>query len=134
MATYGRVEGGTVKEVITAVDQDDIDSKYEASVAAQFILDPNDEIEQGWTHDGSDFSAPGAAPAPTADMVKSEARRRINIAMPQWMIAREVSGGAAVSTAIKDYAADIRTDSATIEALTPIPGDYATNETRWTAP
>jgi hypothetical protein len=56
---------------------------------------------------------------PTADEIKEEAHRRIREAIPAWMVEREVLGGTAVSTTLKDYAEDVRTASNTLEGTTP---------------
>ncbi|MEG6510087.1 hypothetical protein V6C03_14040 [Methyloligella sp. 2.7D] len=57
--------------------------------------------------------------------IKREAGRRIEQAMPRWMIDREVSGGAAIPQAAKDEAAAIRARSDAIEAMDPLPEDFA---------
>ena len=68
-------------------------------------------------------------PSTSVEDVKEEARRRISIVMPGWMVDREVSGGTAIHQTVKDYAANIRTDSATLEGT--LPADY-TDDSHWT--
>lgn len=67
---------------------------------------------------------------PTAEQIKAEANRRIAASGHDWMAARETGGGAAIPQNIKDYAANIRTDCAALEAA-PV-ADYR-NDTHWTA-
>lgn len=130
MATYVRVENNKVMETGTFTDQADIDAKWHTTVAAQWEVDTAGTALVGWDKNGvDDFAAP-AAPTITVEMVKLEARRRIETVMPTWMVSREVSGGTAISATIKTYAADIRTDSAVLEGT--LPQDYATNEAHWT--
>lgn len=47
--------------------------------------------------------------------VKQEASRRIENVMPMWMIAREISGGGAISEDIKDIVKSIRDKSNELE-------------------
>lgn len=67
---------------------------------------------------------------PSAAEIKAEANRRIVASGHDWMAAREVGGGTIMPANIKTYAANIRDDSATLEA-TPV-ADY-TDDSHWTA-
>ncbi len=130
MADYVRIQNNIVMELGTFADQAEIDNKYHADIAAQWEIDTAGTAQQGWDKLGSDNFATPAAPTITANMVKTEARRRINVVMPGWMVAREVSGGTAITQTIKDYAANIRTDSGVLEGT--LPSDY-TDDSHWTA-
>ena len=57
--------------------------------------------------------------------IKAEARRRIEATGLPWMVEREVSGGDPVPQTVKDQAAAIRAASDALEAMDPIPADYA---------
>jgi hypothetical protein len=60
--------------------------------------------------------------------IKAEANRRIEEVMPTWMVAREVSGGAAIPQDVKDYAEAVRAASGVIEGT--LPDDY-TDDIHW---
>ena len=130
MATFGRIENGVVMEVITAIDQKEINSKFHKTIAAQFVKDSSGLIKPGWIYDGESFAVP-APVVPTIDQIKSEAGRRIVASGHDWMAARQTGDGAPMPQTIKDYAAAIRTDSATLEES--LPEDY-TNDSHWTKP
>lgn len=133
MAKFGRVENGIVLEVVEAADAAALAEMFHADIVATMIEDPNNEIEEGWEHDGSNFSAPAPVDnTPTVEMIKSEAARRITESGHDWMIIREVSTGGAEPCPqnIKDYAAAIRADSLTLEGT--LPEDY-TDDSHWTA-
>lgn len=74
--------------------------------------------------------APYDPPAVTADQVKAEAGRRIELVMPAWMVARHVSGGKPIPPEVADAAEAIRSASGTLEAMEPIPADY-TDDKWW---
>jgi hypothetical protein len=129
MARFGRVVDGVVLEVINEANQASVDAKYHETIAAQFIQDPNNEIEEGWTHDGSVFAAPVPVDnTPTVDMIKQEANRRIAASGHDWMIIRSISDSTAVPQAVLDYAAAVRAASATLEGT--LPEDY-TDDSHW---
>ena len=90
-----------------------------------------DNVVSGYIKNGANWDAPVVDLTPTINQIKAEAHRRIEVVMPVWMVAREVSGGTAITQTIKDYAADIRTDSATLEGT--LPTDYM-DDSHWTAP
>lgn len=62
------------------------------------------------------------------DDVKAEANRRISAVMPDWVVAREVSGGAPIPDDIKTFAQKVREASDVLEEMDPIPLDYADNK------
>lgn len=66
-----------------------------------------------------------AQPLPTVTNIKEEARRRIHETGLSWYVEREVSGGSPIPEAIKAYCAEVRSASNDLEALDPIPTDYA---------
>ena len=126
---FGRVVDGVVLEVINEANQATVDSKYHADIASQFIADPNDEIEEGWEHDGTNFSAPAPVDnTPTVEMIKQEANGRIAASGHDWMVIRNVSDGTVVPQNILDYAAAVRAASATLEGT--LPEDYQ-DDSHW---
>lgn len=88
MPTYGRVVNGVVREVITAANQAEIDGKYHADIASQFVLDPNDEIANKWTWDGSNFAAPVPVAATWDDV---QLKQKNMIETVRWHIERHVT-------------------------------------------
>jgi hypothetical protein len=129
MAKFGRVENGKVREVVEAADQNEIDTKFHSSIAAQFVLDPSNLIEQGWEYDGANFSAPAPIDnTPTVQQIKDEANKRIAASGHDWQIIRQISDGTPVPQAILDYAAAVRAASTTLEAS--LPEDYS-NDVHW---
>lgn len=100
-----------------------------------FTADPNDPEEHGVELYNDvvkgDYGTIVAfsSPAATVGQIKAEAHKRIEAAMPAWMVALEVSGVAAITQTIKDYAAAILTESATLEGTLPV--NY-TDDSHWT--
>jgi len=117
------------------IDASDIVEQVQPNDETSFVL-VDKSVIPGMLHDGgaaydaANFSTPAPVlPTPTINDIKSEANRRIELAMPSWMVSREVSGGTPITQTIKDYAAAIRTDSATLEAS--LPSDYQ-DDIHWT--
>lgn len=111
---------------------------YDGWLPRNAIFDEPPRVVEGqkavWTDDGwivVDAPLP-MEPAPsepepelTVDAVKTEAYRRINVVVPDWMIARAVWGGDPIPEAVKAYAQAVREASDEIEAMDLIPADYA---------
>lgn len=94
------------------------------------IVPHEDPHGSGWRPE----RLPPPAPAtPTIAHVRAEAAGRIEQAMPRWMIDREVSGGKPVPEPIKAHAAAIRAASDRLEAMDPVPADFA-DDRWWPAP
>lgn len=141
MATERRaqIEGGVVVNVIEVVQGQIPDFAKDWPVAPT--------AGPGWTYDGSTFAAP-VAPAPDAALVKAEAYRRIVAIVPEWR-QRNLTARASIlaekgranwsagelaewdaGSAIWEDVAAIRAASDVIEALDPIPADFA-DDTHW---
>lgn len=135
------IENGVVVNVIEAASGNVPPDYASAPVAPE-------GVGIGWTVNGETYDPP-AEPAITADQVKAEAERRIIAIVPAWkqrnltaqatILAKigeanwtpEQAAAWAAGEAIWSAVAAIRAASDVIEALDPIPQDYATNEDYW---
>lgn len=134
------IENGVVKNLIEAVS---------GSVPPEYASAPvaPEGVGVGWTVNGETYDPP-AAPAITAEQVKAEAERRILAIVPAWkqrnltaqavILAKigeanwttEQAAAWAAGEAVWGSVAAIRAASDVIEALNPIPQDYA-DDARW---
>lgn len=128
--SYSPTSGGFYNTAIhgDAIPADAVaitDAAYAALMAAQSA---GKRIVSG--DDGHPAAVDRIAPAVTADAVKAEARRRL--APTDWYVIRKGDTGQDVPETVTAHRAAIRAASAVVEALDPIPTDYAA-DARWPA-
>ncbi len=101
---YARIDNGIVVELIDDRGGD-INTMFHPSIVSNLVATDDNTIING-TYDGTTFGGVLDKPLPSQEQINQEARQYLE--STDWMLLRELDGGAAMDATIKQLRIDAR--------------------------